>query len=145
MDHLNSLWHIGGHHKLIRWKLVVHGGIDGKTRTIVFLNCVSNNRAETVLQQFHLAVNTFGLPGIRTDKGGKNVDIIMEVYAHMHDNSTAIVAGSSTHNERIERLWRDMYRCVSCHYYELFYALEEDRILDPLNKTDLYYLHCLFT
>ena len=24
----NSLWHIDGNHKLIRWKLVVHGGID---------------------------------------------------------------------------------------------------------------------
>ena len=144
VDHPNSLWHIDGHHKLIRWKLVVHGGIDGKTRTIVFLNCASNNRAVTVLQQFQLAVSTFGLPTrIRTDKGGENVDI-WRYMLHMHDSPTAIVAGSSTHNERIECLWRDMYRCVSCHYYELFYALEEDRILDPLNETDLYCLHYVF-
>ncbi|EPT00177.1 hypothetical protein FOMPIDRAFT_1123102, partial [Fomitopsis schrenkii] len=25
----NHLWHIDGHHKLIRWGIVVHGGIDG--------------------------------------------------------------------------------------------------------------------
>ena len=62
----------------------------------------------------------------------------------MHDSSTGIVAGSSTHNERIERLWCDMYQCVSCHYYELFYTLEEDRIFDPLNDTHLYCLHYVF-
>ncbi|KIO17819.1 hypothetical protein M407DRAFT_49449, partial [Tulasnella calospora MUT 4182] len=30
----NSLWHIDGHHKLIRWKIVTHGGVDGKTRVV---------------------------------------------------------------------------------------------------------------
>ena len=25
----NSLWHIDGYHKLIRWRIVIHGGIDG--------------------------------------------------------------------------------------------------------------------
>ena len=25
----NALWHIDGYHKLIRWKIVIHGGIDG--------------------------------------------------------------------------------------------------------------------
>ena len=28
----NSLWHIDGCHKLIRWRFVVHGGIDGYSR-----------------------------------------------------------------------------------------------------------------
>ncbi|KAF8119462.1 hypothetical protein EV363DRAFT_1102933, partial [Boletus edulis] len=25
----NALWHIDGHHKLIRWGIVIHGVIDG--------------------------------------------------------------------------------------------------------------------
>ncbi|KAI6003081.1 hypothetical protein EDD15DRAFT_2157345 [Pisolithus albus] len=25
----NALWHIDGHHKLIRWGIVIHGFIDG--------------------------------------------------------------------------------------------------------------------
>ena len=33
----NSLWHIDGHHKLIRWRIVMHGGIDGFSRLPVFL------------------------------------------------------------------------------------------------------------
>jgi hypothetical protein len=24
-----SLWHVDANHKLIRWKFVIHGGIDG--------------------------------------------------------------------------------------------------------------------
>ncbi|KAJ7580486.1 hypothetical protein C8J56DRAFT_732946, partial [Mycena floridula] len=25
----NSLWHLDGHHKLIRWGIVIHGFVDG--------------------------------------------------------------------------------------------------------------------
>lgn len=35
----NSVRHIDGHHKLIRWRFVTHGGIDGFSRTIVYLRC----------------------------------------------------------------------------------------------------------
>ena len=31
----NSVWHIDGNHKLIRWRLVIHGGIDGYSRVAV--------------------------------------------------------------------------------------------------------------
>ena len=44
----NSLWHVDGNHKLIRWKFVVHGGIDGFSRLYVYLGCATNNRAATV-------------------------------------------------------------------------------------------------
>lgn len=30
----NSLWHIDGHHKLIRWGIVIHGMVDGYDRTV---------------------------------------------------------------------------------------------------------------
>ena len=30
----NSLWHLDGYHKLIRWKIVIHGGIDGYIQQI---------------------------------------------------------------------------------------------------------------
>ena len=32
----NSLWHCDGHHKLIRWGIVIHGFIDGFCRTVSF-------------------------------------------------------------------------------------------------------------
>jgi len=36
----NALWHIDGHHKLIRWGIVIHGFIDGFCRTV----CVPLNQ-----------------------------------------------------------------------------------------------------
>jgi len=58
----NALWHIDGLHKLIKWGFVVHGGIDGYSRLIVFLKCATNNRAETVLAHFLESKEKYGLP-----------------------------------------------------------------------------------
>ena len=53
----NSLWHIDGHHKLIKYRFVTHGGIDSFSRTIVYLRCSTNNTAPTVLASFADAVS----------------------------------------------------------------------------------------
>ena len=45
----NSTWHIDGHHSLIRWGSVIHGGIDGFSRMITVLRYLTNNRADTAL------------------------------------------------------------------------------------------------
>lgn len=75
-DGPNAMWHIDGHHKLIRWRLVTHGGIDGYSRTIVYLKCSDNNRALTVLSAFNEAVEDHGLPcKVRSDLGGENVSV----------------------------------------------------------------------
>ena len=58
----NSLWHIDGYHKLIRWKLVVHGGIDGYSRLIMYLRVANNNRSDTVLAAFQHGIRQYGLP-----------------------------------------------------------------------------------
>ena len=38
-----------GHHKLVRWRMVIHGAIDGFSRAVMFLKCSTNNEALTVL------------------------------------------------------------------------------------------------
>ena len=44
---VHHLWHIDGNHKLIKYGLVIHGGIDGYSRGIVFLRCVKARSRRT--------------------------------------------------------------------------------------------------
>ena len=143
--HPNSLWHIDGNHKLICWRFVVHGGIDGFSRTVVFLNCASNNCAPTVLQQFLKSVSLFGLPDrVRSDHGGEKIDVWRYMLSTHNNDPTCVITGSSTHNERIEWLWRDVYRSVSSNFVEVFTALENEAVPDTLNEVDMFCLHYVF-
>lgn len=65
----------------------------------------------------------------------------------MLSNSTAPnpgIVGSSVHNVRIERLWRDTFRCVLSVFYQLFQFLESEGKLYPLSEFDLFYLHYVY-
>ena len=73
----NYVWHIDGNHKLVRWRIVLHHGIDGFSWLVVFGACPTNNKAHTVLQLYLEAVRKYGRPfRVRTDHGGKNVGVI---------------------------------------------------------------------
>ena len=56
----------------------------------------------------------------------------------------SMLTGSSTHNQRIERLWRDMHKSATLLYYRLFYFMENHGILDPLNEHHLYALQFVY-
>ncbi|KAK0140177.1 hypothetical protein N1851_022931 [Merluccius polli] len=116
----NSLWHIDGNHKLIRWRIVIHGGIDGFSRLIVFLRASNNNRSSTV---------------IRTDRGGENADICMFMNVFRGTRRGSAIQGRSVHNQRIERLWGDMWRGISNVYHRLFYFLESEGRLGRLHQS----------
>ena len=140
----NSLWHIDGHHKLIKWRMIVHGGIDGFSRTVVYLRCSTNNRALTVLASFVDAISKYGVPEqVRSDHGGENLEV-WKYMLEQHQSYSAVLVGSSTHNERIERLWRDVQRCVSVLFADLFRQMEAEGILSCLNEVDLFCLHTVF-
>ncbi len=48
--------------EMLRWHFVIHGGIDGFSRLIVYMKASNNNRSNTVLQLFKEAVQIWDLP-----------------------------------------------------------------------------------
>lgn len=139
----NHLWHIDTNHKLVRWRFVIVGGIDGFSRLITFLKCTDNNTSRTVLDCFFSGVAKYGIPNkVRSDKGLENVSVANYMLIQKGPNS--MVTGKSTHNQRIERLWRDVYEGVLSYFYNLFYFMEDEGYLDPLKLTNLAALHFVF-
>ena len=63
---------------------------------------------------------------------------------HRGSNRKSMITGSSTHNQRIERLWCDVHRSVTSLFHRLFYFLEHQGLLDPLDERDIFVLHYVF-
>lgn len=66
-----------------RWRIVIHGGIDGFSRIPVYLHASNNNKADTLVKLFQEAVINYGVPSrVRSDKGGENVDVASYMLSH---------------------------------------------------------------
>lgn len=126
---------------------MIHGGVDGYSRIPVYLHCSNNNRADTVLCLFREAVSIYGLSSrIRVDKGGENVDVAMYLLEHplRGPGRSSVIVGKSVHNQRIERMWRDVYVGITDFYHSLFRYLESVSVLDVDNEVHLFSLHTVF-
>ncbi|XP_022780497.1 uncharacterized protein LOC111321794 [Stylophora pistillata] len=121
--------------------------MDSFSRTIVYLKCSNDNKSETVLDLFQEAISKYCLPSrVRKDKGGENVGLSLFMFSHPErgPSRSSMIAGQSVHNQRIERLWRDMYNQVTYLFYNLFYHLEVCEVLSPDIEIHIFCLHFIF-
>jgi hypothetical protein len=81
---------------------------------------------------------------IRVDKVVENVLVCNAMVEVRGEGRGSYIVGPSTHNQRIERLWRDVYRCVCHHFYYIFYAMESSGLLNLNNPIHLFTLHLVF-
>ena len=147
MPGLLALWLVDGNHKLIRWGFVIHGAIDNFSCKIMYLKFSTMNMACTVLDLIINTTKQFRLQSrVRADQGDENVDIVRHIFSHhLHRPSRrSFIARNSCHNQRFERLWRDVFSVILSIFYRVFWYLEENGSLDISDKVHLYALRLIY-
>ena len=123
----------------------MHRGMYGYSRPVVFLCCSSDNRAATVANLFLGATTEFCWPSrVRKDKGGENSEVARLLREKRGEDRGSILQGSSVHNQRLERLWRDMRKMVTEYFLLHFHFLERNNLLNPNDALNLAALHFVF-
>ena len=124
---------------------MIHGCIDGFSRVTIYLAARHNNKASTILELFKGGVEEYGLPSrVRCDMGGENLDVCKYMEEKRGENRGSAIRGKSVHNQRVERLWVDVWKGVTNVYYDLFSYMESEKLLEMENPVHLWALHYIF-
>ncbi|XP_033981885.1 uncharacterized protein LOC117478996 [Trematomus bernacchii] len=127
------------------YNIVIFGGIDGFSRKIMYLGTSNDNCSSTTLAFFRESVQQFGYPlRVRADHGVENCGVAELMLTVRGPNSGSFISGKSVHNQRIERLWRDVWMAVTSIFYIVLHSLEDEGHLDPSNSTHLFCCHYVF-
>ncbi|KAL9959657.1 hypothetical protein ACROYT_G032997 [Oculina patagonica] len=115
----NYVWHIDGYDKLKPYGFCVHGGIDGFSRRLIWLEVGTTNNNPEVITKFYLDAlkQVGGLPRkVRSDDGTENsmVEAVHTFLRSSHSDEDAglgcFLTGRSTANQRIEAYWSHLVK-----------------------------------
>eukprot|EP00794_Sanderia_malayensis_P002124 gene2124-2410_t len=77
--------------------------------------------------------------------GVENILTYDAIVERQGQGQESFIAGPFTHNQRIEQLWRDVFRFVAATFYYVFYAMEQTGLLDINQPVHMLVLHLVFT
>lgn len=113
---------------------------------ITYAQCTTSITAETVLNIFVPSVRKYGIPSrIRSDHGYENIFVALLMNSVRGIRRGSHITGRSVHNQRIERLWRDLHTQVLSIFCDLFYNMENQGQLDVENEIHIFVLQYMFT
>ena len=128
---------------IIRWRLVIYGGIDFHVSLLTSsVHQITNQRL--FLTAPWMLCNALDCHLVC--RGVENISVSMFMLTHPLRGSGrgSVVVGRNVHNQRIERLWRDIFTGVISLYRDLFIHMENIGILDPTNELHLFCLRFIY-
>ena len=96
------------------------------------------------LASFQLGVEKYGLPKKVCSNHRGEIIAVWQYMMTAHGHYKCVIIGSSAHNERIERLWRDVHRSVLVTFGNVFCELSDEDHLNGLNEVNMFCLHTIF-
>lgn len=145
----NFVWHIDGYDKLKPYGFCVHGGIDGFSRRLIWLEVGPTNKNPEVIAKFYLdAVKQVGgLPRkIRSDDGTEN-SMVEAIHTFLRSSQSdedagvgCFLIGRSTANQRIEAYWSHLVKDGPGWWINFFKDLSD---LGLFNSSDPVHVDCI--
>lgn len=140
----NYIWHIDGYDKLKPFGFCIHGGIDGYSRRIMWLEVgPTNNDPHITVQYFIDCIGQVnGFPSlVRSDCGTENVYIAAtQRYLSMSNRSNnmpsvnrGFLYGKSVANQRIEAWWSILRKSNSSWWMNFFKDMQDSGIFNSSN------------
>lgn len=149
----NYQWHMDGYDKLSPYGICIHAAIDGYSRKLLWLNADYSNKNPSLIANYYTTTvkELGGAPSVlRCDPGTETFDVadIQTLLREGHNDTMANVAvmyGSSTHNQRIERWWGFLRQSLITDYQMILSGMRDTGLLDTSDPIHMDCVRFCFT